>query len=238
MDSVQLGRQRSRNKSFHVLCITTLSAVVALNVVIVHISLSSMGEMSSSDIAFMEWQPIDTSRSRRRKNTRRSNMDSYWTDLHRDPKSSDKRIVIDSTVYDDLHKRVQQTPCNRRRICTLIHPLVDLSQTHSTKFVEDPMLHVTPGEEAPSQKGHEREDADIVQGECVPMKSWQIQNHPTCNSIHEIDMRLYGDTTNYAHSIVSFREDHTSILGKGWFRITWKAILGVAQEAVVLKTLR
>lgn len=113
----------------------------------------------------------------------------------------------------------------------------DLPRNRSTKFFVDPTLHVTPGEEPPSQNGHEREDTNNTQGDCVPMKTWQNQNKPTCNSIHEIDMRLLGDNV-YINDVVSFREDQTAILGKGWFRITWKAILGSAQETVVLKTLR
>jgi len=233
MNPVHHNRKRSRTLSWYFLCITTCISVITLiisNLIIVHMSLSSI----SSTLPFMmEWRTRD--RLEKSRSTRRRDI---WADFHSILfKSLHKRMVMIHYSTDGSYSLHQQIPNNRRRgIYALTHSLLNdpSPKNDSTHFIIDPILHVTPGEESPSQNGHEREDANIVQGECVPMKSWQTENHPTCNSIHEIDMRLYGDH-DYIHNV---RDDQTSILGKGWFRLTWKANLGMYQETVVLKTLR
>ena len=65
---------------------------------------------------------------------------------------------------------------------------------------------------------------------CQPMAPWQVQSFPNCNAFHETDFQR------------SLQADALSVLGKGWFRITWKlndtAAALSSSPPVVLKTLR
>jgi serine/threonine protein kinase len=65
--------------------------------------------------------------------------------------------------------------------------------------------------------------------DCVPLADWQTGFNPTCNSVHEMDMRA------------GFNRNQLAFVGQGWFRITWKwqETDGTAKpKPVVLKTLR
>eukprot|EP00978_Attheya_sp_CCMP212_P037014 scaffold171790_cov61-Attheya_sp.AAC.1 len=64
-----------------------------------------------------------------------------------------------------------------------------ISSPKRREMVLDPMLSVTPGEEAAPQD-HPR--VAYEQGTCVPMSPWQTQSFPNCNSIHELDLRAGG----------------------------------------------
>mmetsp|Transcript_30224 Transcript_30224/g.66464 ORF Transcript_30224/g.66464 Transcript_30224/m.66464 type:complete len:874 (-) Transcript_30224:40-2661(-) len=116
----------------------------------------------------------------------------------------------------------------------------------------DPMLRVTPGEEAAPQD-HDREP--YVQGDCVPMQPWQTMSFPNCNAFHELNMIGSGRNAtvdNDRHgggrarrggsgdsSTYKVREDNIDFLGRGWFRAAWKVDSGIHEnDPVVLKTLR
>jgi len=115
----------------------------------------------------------------------------------------------------------------------------------------DPMLRVTPGEEAAPQD-HDREP--YVQGDCVPMQPWQTMSFPNCNAFHELNMIGSGRNAtvdNDRHgggrarrggsdsSAYKVREDNIDFLGRGWFRAAWKVDSGIHEnDPVVLKTLR
>jgi hypothetical protein len=116
-------------------------------------------------------------------------------------------------------------------------------------MVPDPMLSVTPGEEAAPQD-HPR--VAYEQGTCVPMSPWQTQSFPNCNSIHELDLRAGGvhshresDETRTRRQLPglkhddSMEPDKTTLLGMGWFRQAWKVDRpGTSEDSMVLKTLR
>lgn len=59
---------------------------------------------------------------------------------------------------------------------------------------------------------------------CKPMKLWQTQSFPTCNSMHEI-------------SLLNRNEEQARLLGTGGWRATWRVTNG-ANDAVALKTLK
>jgi hypothetical protein len=101
------------------------------------------------------------------------------------------------------------------------------------------MLHVNKGEKCLPQP--EKVDRDT---ECIPMESWQIQQYPTCNNIHEYDM---GRSIRRSKHNSELPDDETPKekkdfdyildgLGSGWYRNTW--LLTTASESVALKTLR
>ena len=50
--------------------------------------------------------------------------------------------------------------------------------------------------------------------ECVPMHKWQSQSFPTCNMVHEVDLRDWRQT----------KSGHTQVqlLGHGYYRSVWK----------------
>jgi hypothetical protein len=119
------------------------------------------------------------------------------------------------------------------------------------EMVPDPMLSVTPGEEAAPQD-HPR--VAYEQGTCVPIAPWQTQSFPNCNSIHELDLRAGGvhshaesDETHTRRQLPglhpkdddSTEPDKTTLLGMGWFRQAWKVDRpGTSEDSMVLKTLR
>ena len=115
----------------------------------------------------------------------------------------------------------------------------------------DPMLRVNPGEEAAPQD-HDRQP--YVQGDCVPMKEWQVSSFPNCNAFHELNMmgmgrngtdvtfgRGWGSATRTGRrkAMYHMEEDAVNFLGRGWFRAAWKVDFGLEESyPVVLKTLR
>lgn len=108
-------------------------------------------------------------------------------------------------------------------------------------FIRDPMLNVIPGEECiPQPLNTADKDSN-----CVPMKSWQTNVNPTCNSVHEFDMgrsiKRTGGNMPKLNIVVDEEEVNYSdyalgFLGRGWWRHTW--LLATSSESVVLKTLR
>ena len=124
----------------------------------------------------------------------------------------------------------------------------------------DPMLRVTPGEEAAPQD-HDKQPH--VQGDCVPMKDWQVSSFPNCNVFHELNamgMGRNGTDVAFHNAMMAggnrrkssssnkgrrrdglyhMEEDAVSFLGRGWFRAAWKVDFGLEDSyPVVLKTLR
>ena len=123
----------------------------------------------------------------------------------------------------------------------------------------DPMLRVPLGEEAAPQD-HDRQPH--VQGDCVPMKEWQVSSFPNCNAFHELNIMGMGrngtdvsfhnammagsnrrrSSSNGGHrrgGLYHMEEDAVSFLGRGWFRAAWKVDFGLEDSyPVVLKTLR
>ena len=135
----------------------------------------------------------------------------------------------------------------------------DLQSQWNRQGTLDPMLRVNPGEEAAPQD-HDKQP--YVQGDCVPMKEWQVSSFPNCNAFHELNMmgmgrngtdvafrhgRTNGSHTHGPHMGVGNRrngmyhmeEDAVNFLGRGWFRAAWKVDFGLEESyPVVLKTLR
>ena len=113
----------------------------------------------------------------------------------------------------------------------------------------DPMLRVQPGEEAAPQD-HDKQP--YVQGDCVPMKEWQVSSFPNCNAFHELNMMGMGrngtdvafrhgsrSSTGRGRGMYHMEEDSVGFLGRGWFRAAWKVDFGLEESyPVVLKTLR
>lgn len=98
-------------------------------------------------------------------------------------------------------------------------------------FAEDPTLRATPGESS-AVEGQTRKPSTV--GNCVPMRRWQTDVKPTCNSLHEVDMAWERDVGDGP-------EDEVRQLGQGWFRIAWRfrtRNVPGARESVILKTLR
>jgi len=144
----------------------------------------------------------------------------------------------------------QQEPSQRRSV---------LQAQWNAQGALDPMLHVPPGEEAAPQD-HDRQPH--VQGDCVPMKEWQVSSFPNCNVFHELDimgmgrngtdvafhnaMKTRGDRERRSSNegrrrggLYHMEEDAVSFLGRGWFRAAWKVDFGLEESyPVVLKTLR
>ena len=101
--------------------------------------------------------------------------------------------------------------------------------------INDPMLVLEP----PSEQKYR---AAYVQGNCIPMASWQVDSRPTCNVIHEIDLIEYtivdtaaanleesgtGTFSEWAREVRSSRSEGTvEFLGQGWFRMAWKLHTG------------
>jgi hypothetical protein len=69
--------------------------------------------------------------------------------------------------------------------------------------------------------------------ECIPMADWQTTFHPSCNSVHEMDMPYL--LTKEAYSLVS---------EKGFWRNAWKVDMNVAENGmspvsnIVIKSLK
>lgn len=109
-------------------------------------------------------------------------------------------------------------------------------EIHTTTYkIMDSMLHVNKEEESIIQPELENQSDN----RCVPMHEWQTKRFPTCNSIHELDLKQlsnigFRNRTN----IYDAQRDTFDIIGNGWFRNTWKIIFGHSLETVVLKTLR
>ena len=131
--------------------------------------------------------------------------------------------------------------------------------------VIDPMLRVELGEEPPSEQQPRQ---PYVQGDCVPMKEWQVQSSPNCNTVHELDMEAAGKDVNAQTKVrtgggvedyhptvsdsngdrYSLVEDNVFHLARGWFRDVWRVDMTgmggtrigntVQKESIVLKTLR
>jgi len=67
---------------------------------------------------------------------------------------------------------------------------------------------------------------DYSRAVCQPMADWQLQSFPTCNLVHEASLL----------AAMMPMDDDLNVLGRGWFRTTWK--LDTAFDSLVLKTLR
>ena len=126
-----------------------------------------------------------------------------------------------------------------------------------SKYEADPMLRVNPGEETKPQP-----DQDGKEKNCIPMKAWQTQMFPTCNTVHEIALESscrqsspidlsriasshVSDTVSGASAFVDskpseknvkYSDDNAMIIGAGWFRHAWK--LTSSAEKAIFKTLR
>ncbi len=96
-------------------------------------------------------------------------------------------------------------------------------------LVLDPMLRVNQGEETIEQPQWPLKIRS--NSSCVPMQKWQSNIFPTCNTVHEFTVSLNRIGTVY-------NEEKVSIIGNGWFRLTWKIELEQMEETIVLKTLR
>lgn len=106
--------------------------------------------------------------------------------------------------------------------------------------ITDPMLHVDQGEETIEQPSTYN---DNKSSSCVPMQEWQTKSFPTCNNVHELDMQVLETRTGmralrYDGTSIHYKIDSLQEIGKGWFRNTWKLVIGSSQESFVLKTLR
>lgn len=93
---------------------------------------------------------------------------------------------------------------------------------------DDPMMHAPKGKEAAVQD-HMKPEPPV---DCVPMSKWQTEQFPTCNTLHEMDLKRGVDV---AHSRKDLPE--LDLLGEGWFRSTWKWA-SPRDKHMVLKTLR
>lgn len=106
----------------------------------------------------------------------------------------------------------------------------------------DPMLHVNQGEETGPQPIIVRDGGNGNDDHCTPMQKWQLYTFPTCNNIHELDLKLYGArsskmTPSSSHvTKVNGENGYFHLIGSGWFRNTF--LMESVQESVVLKTLR
>ncbi len=153
---------------------------------------------------------------------------------------------------------------SRKRIVFHSVPAWDDHEEPSRWFETDQSLAVSPGQESPSQPDFQK---DIGGSRFKPMQPWQTESYPTCNLIHEYDLHQHGGYSSFQledrvhgrkilartnspltnstgihehHEAeeAAYMEDTIFILGRGWFRHTWKMISGSSLESAVLKTLR
>ena len=147
---------------------------------------------------------------------------------HKDLKNSFRPRVILSTPDLDSNNDEMDRKANTTVYITLdsrgTNLFLDLQQSYKNKswIIEDPMLQ-NDEEEVPSQEEHLR--VPYIQDDCVPMKDWQIQSFPNCNTLHELSFFQNTDQRN------------GRLLGRGWFRHTW-AMQPSPKDNIVLKTLR
>lgn len=140
--------------------------------------------------------------------------------------------------------------------------------------ISDPMLRVNPGEETIEQPSTStntdiKDETETKENttNCVPMQQWQIANHPTCNTVHELDLQQSGRRMTMRHerkrssvvlggklrlglqlklklkqlNFADSQQDMFQLYRRGWFRHTWKGTIGGSkqdQETVAVKTLR
>ena len=137
-----------------------------------------------------------------------------------------------------VHKNVKNmTTDERNDIQTSNIFGMQINVNRTSHFMPDPMLKVTPGEECTPQRTLKQYDQE---SNCVPMHKWQIDNKPTCNTIHEIDIAWEQNLTLNDDK----GEQIISLLGKGWFRLAWKIEQTNIyddedmEENYILKTLR
>ena len=147
---------------------------------------------------------------------------------HKDLKKTFRPRVILSTPDLDSNNDKTDRKANITVYVTLdsrgTNLFLDLQQSYKNKSwtIEDPMLQNNQ-EQAPSQEGHFRKP--YIQDDCVPMKDWQIQSFPNCNTLHELSFFQNTDQRN------------GQLLARGWFRHTW-SMQPSRKDKIVLKTLR
>ena len=121
-------------------------------------------------------------------------------------------ILIRWILNDECRKQHMSSESKRIVFYSSPHEMFDIVKNRTVS----PMTQ-TPKIELKHEFVRDKKD-------CVPMQEWQKHSFPVCNQVHEMDMNEGLKTSSF------------SLIGKGWFRSTWK--VDTAHNSFVLKMLR